>query len=77
MKTLKITEFKATCIRVLKTVAETGEAVVVTLRGKPLARVEPVVEPGRGRVLGGLQGLMEIRGDIVTSDFPDDWEAGR
>ncbi|HAK93814.1 MAG TPA: type II toxin-antitoxin system prevent-host-death family antitoxin [Planctomycetes bacterium] len=78
MKTLKISEFKASCIRVLKTVARTAEPVLVTRRGKPLARVLPVREERpRARVLGGLKGAIEIRGDIIGSDFEDDWEGGR
>ena len=76
MKTVKISEFKATCIGVLKGVAETGEPVLVTLRGKPLAKVEPVQNPEGGRVLGGLRGHLEILGDIVQSDFESDWETG-
>jgi prevent-host-death family protein len=75
MKTIKISEFKAKCIRVLKTVARTREPVVVTLRGKPVARVEPIEVQQGARVLGGLQGSVEILGDIVQSDFADDWEA--
>ena len=74
MKTLKISDFKASCIRVLKTVAETREPVLITLRGKPLATVAPI-EDERGRVLGGLRGTMSIRGDIVDSDFAEDWES--
>lgn len=78
VKTLETSEFKATCIRVLETVARTAEPVVVTHRGKPIARVQPFrEEPARARVLGGLQGTIEIRGDIVHSDVDDDWEADR
>jgi prevent-host-death family protein len=78
MKTLKISEFKATCIRVLKTVARTAEPVVVTHRGKPIVRVQPFQEePPPARVLGGLKGSIEIRGDIVNSDWEDDWDGGR
>ena len=77
MKTLKISEFKAKCIGILKTVARTRESVLVTHRGKPLAVVEPVPEPQGGRVLGGLRGSIEIVGDIIHSDFDEDWADGR
>lgn len=73
MKTVKISEFKAKCIRILKTVARVRKPVIVTLRGVPIARVEPVDDPNRTRRLGALKGAMEIRGDIVRSDFADDW----
>jgi prevent-host-death family protein len=35
------TQFKARCLRLLDEVAETGETLVVTKRGRPVARVEP------------------------------------
>lgn len=36
------TQFKAHCLRLLDEVAETGEALVVTKHGRPVARVEPL-----------------------------------
>jgi prevent-host-death family protein len=35
------TQFKARCLRLLDEVAESGEALVVTKHGRPVARVEP------------------------------------
>ena len=76
MKTFKISEFKAKCIRILKTLARSGEPIVITHRGKPIARVEALVtEPGRP-ILGSLRGAMVIRGDILHSDIDDDFEGG-
>jgi prevent-host-death family protein len=34
-------QFKARCLRLLDEVAETGETLVVTKHGRPVARVEP------------------------------------
>lgn len=45
MRTIPAGRFKAQCLRLLDEVAETGEAIVVTKRGKPVARVEPVAAP--------------------------------
>jgi len=70
-----ISEFKAKCIQLIKSTAESGEDLVVTLRGKPLARVTGVAP--RNRVLGGQR---EAFGDdvsdsvLVHSDFGSDWE---
>jgi prevent-host-death family protein len=36
------TQFKARCLRLLDEVAETGETLVVTKHGRPVARVVPV-----------------------------------
>jgi prevent-host-death family protein len=40
-KEITATQFKARCLRLLDEVAESGEALVVTKRGRPVARVEP------------------------------------
>jgi prevent-host-death family protein len=45
MRTIPAGRFKAHCLRLLDEVAETGETIVVTKRGKPVARVEAVEEP--------------------------------
>jgi prevent-host-death family protein len=38
-------QFKARCLRLLDEVAETGETLVVTKHGKPVARVVPPLRP--------------------------------
>jgi prevent-host-death family protein len=73
VKTVLISEFKAKCIRLLKEVQKNGKPLVVTLRGKPIARVEPVVPPKRQVRLGALKGWMEIKGDIIHSDMEKDF----
>jgi prevent-host-death family protein len=73
MKTILVSEFKAKCIRLLKQVQKTKEPLVVTLRGKPLARVEPIVQPKKRVRLGALKGWMEIKGDIIHSTMEKDW----
>ena len=45
MRTIPAGRFKAQCLRLLDEVAETGETIVVTKRGKPVAKLEPVEEP--------------------------------
>lgn len=74
MRTIVISEFKAKCIAVLKEVERSGEPVVVTLRGRPMARVEPLSRVGHGKQLGSLKGTMRIRRDLVRADSSADWE---
>ena len=74
MKTMGISEFKAKCIEELKTVHATGDSLVVTLRKRPIATVDPYRETPRKRELGTLRGRMTIHGDIVDCDFADHWE---
>ncbi len=45
MRTIPAARFKAQCLKLLDDVAETGETIVVTKRGKPVARLEPIEEP--------------------------------
>ncbi|GIU94406.1 MAG: hypothetical protein KatS3mg012_0863 [Gaiellaceae bacterium] len=45
MRTIPAARFKAQCLRLLDEVAETGETIVVTKRGKPVARIEPAEKP--------------------------------
>ncbi|MBA3353018.1 MAG: type II toxin-antitoxin system Phd/YefM family antitoxin, partial [Blastocatellia bacterium] len=49
MKTVLISDFKAKCIAMLKQVQKSGEPLTVTLRGRPIARVEPVVQHKSGK----------------------------
>ncbi|MBI3783862.1 MAG: type II toxin-antitoxin system prevent-host-death family antitoxin [Deltaproteobacteria bacterium] len=74
MKTMLVSDFKAKCIGVLKEVERSGEPVVVTLRGRPMVRVERFAKEGRPKQLGVLKGSMRIRRDLVRSDSSADWE---
>ena len=74
MKTMLISDFKAHCTAEITEACRTGESIVVTRRGKPVAKVEPIIEKKPIRVLGAMQGSMKIHGNIVHSNFTDDWE---
>lgn len=73
VRTLKAGEFKAKCLTLMDEVERTGEAVVITKRGRPVAQLAPLSRRP-GRLFGALAGSFEIRGDIVA---PIDvaWEA--
>jgi prevent-host-death family protein len=45
MRTIPAARFKAQCLKLLDEVADTGETIVVTKRGKPVARLEPIEQP--------------------------------
>lgn len=64
-------EFKAKCLAVLDRVARTGEQVVVTKRGTPVARVVPIET-----VRLSLAGSVTTRGDIV-GPILDSWDLDR
>ena len=74
MKTLGISEFKTHCIRLLKDAKRSREPFIVTLRGEPLVRVEPIPGTADARRLGALRHLTVVHGDIVRTDFAEEWE---
>jgi len=41
LREISASQFKARCLRLLDEVAETGETLVITKHGRPVARVEP------------------------------------
>jgi len=45
MRSIPAARFKAQCLKLLDDVAETGETIVVTKRGKPVAKLQPIDEP--------------------------------
>jgi len=79
MQEMPISKFKATCLAVLERVRKTGEPIVVTRFGQPIARIEPPTsQPPKRIKLGGGVGTMRILGDIVgpIGDISD-WEAAQ
>jgi prevent-host-death family protein len=74
--TIGASDFKARCLRILEEVAERGETVIITKRGKPLAKVVPI-EPESRPLKGRWKGLARTKGDIVYFDTSEDWEALR
>ena len=44
MRTMAAGEFKAKCLAVMDEVQATGQPVLITKRGKPVARLTPAVE---------------------------------
>lgn len=65
-------EFKAKCLKLLDDVALTGQALTITKRGRPVARLVPM--PGLQPLFGAMKGTVLSQQDIVA---PLDlaWEA--
>jgi prevent-host-death family protein len=79
METIPVSQFKARCLAILAKVQKTGQPILVTRFGEPIAEVIPPPSSARrGRWLGSLEGSVQIVGDIVSpSTREDDWEALR
>jgi len=75
MRTISVSEFKQTCLRLLEEVHQTGQPIRVTKRGVPIAEVVPASASAREPWRGCLQGTVEFSGDVVApASEPGEWE---
>jgi prevent-host-death family protein len=68
-RTIGAGEFKAKCLALLDEVAE-GEEIIVTKRGKPVARVTPIGD----KQWEGLAGTLTYQADDIVSPIEGLWE---
>lgn len=71
MKAIAAGKFKNICLKTLDEVAATKTPIVITKRGRPVARLIPYVEPRRKRGLAGSV-LKEVGDPFSTGDR---WDA--
>ncbi|MDQ5857421.1 MAG: type II toxin-antitoxin system Phd/YefM family antitoxin [Acidobacteriota bacterium] len=77
MRTIPAARFKARCLKIMDEVKAGREPVLITKKGKPVARLLPAEEPA-GDVFGCLAGELEIAGDIVAPLVPSSsWKGSR
>ncbi len=73
VRTIKASEFKARCLKLMDEVADNGAEIVITKNGRPVSRLIPYRK--KPDTLFGIdRGKLEIHGDL---DEPLDvaWEA--
>lgn len=68
------TELKAKCLTLLDEVDGSGDTVVVTKRGRPVAVLQPVKKRPWKSPKGAWTGKIEIVGDIVNLNSSHLWE---
>jgi prevent-host-death family protein len=66
MKSVAISEFKSHCLSLLEDVARTGEPLLVTKRGRPLARITPSGNIAIARPQDTLRGSVSYEGDLLA-----------
>lgn len=67
--------FKAECLKLMDEVARTGQPVVITKHGKPVAQLTPVPADARS-LFGYMKNTLKITGDIVAATR-EAWSAVR
>lgn len=74
-RTVTATEFKARCLALIDEIGESGETIVVTRRGRPVAQLAPPQRKPWKNPAGSWAGKIEIVGDIVNYDTSHLWNA--
>jgi len=75
MKTMAAGAFKVHCLKVMDEVQSKRQAVLITKRGKPVAKLVPV-EKEKDDIFAFMKGkgTVEIKGDIVSPILtPEEW----
>jgi antitoxin (DNA-binding transcriptional repressor) of toxin-antitoxin stability system len=73
MKTIAAGKFKAVCLQTLDDVALHRTSIVITKRGRPVAKLVPITTTTRARSLVGS--IVADTGDPFTTG--ETWDAGR
>jgi prevent-host-death family protein len=68
-RTVAISELKAHCLRLVDEVARRRSVLVVTKRGKPIARVVPLDDAPD-------DALTRLRGTVIGGDRVEDFDTG-
>jgi prevent-host-death family protein len=72
-KTIPAGTFKARCLAIMDEVQAKRQAVVITKRGKPVAKLVPV-EQEKDDIFGFLKGKVKVIGDVVSPALtPEEW----
>jgi prevent-host-death family protein len=75
MRKMAAGKFKVHCLAVMDEVHSKREAVLITKRGKPVAKLVPADKDGeKDDIFGFMAGKIKIVGDVVAPAFsPEDW----
>ena len=70
-RTIKASEFRAKCLKLMNEVAESGEEIIITKYGQPVSRLLPYREKTR-LAFGRNRDNIRIHGDILEP-MPAEW----
>ena len=72
-RTIKASEFKAKCLKLMDEVAESGEEIIITKNGRPVSRLTPYRHKPKAP-FGRYRDKILILGDIIEP-IDVEWEA--
>ena len=64
MRRISASKFKEQCLSLLDDLG--AEGIVITKRGKPVAKVVPI-ESGCAALIGSMEGKLKIRGNLLST----------
>jgi prevent-host-death family protein len=69
-------DFRSNCFKILDQVKQTHKEVIITKRGKPIAKLVHIAKPKeKDPLLGSMEGLVETIGDLTEPVIDSDaWE---
>lgn len=75
MRTIPAGQFKARCLRLMDEVRSTREPILITKKGRPVAKLVPA-ESQPEDIFGCLKDEIKIVGDIESPIVPwEEWDA--
>jgi prevent-host-death family protein len=64
-KMVNASEFKAKCLKILDRLGPEG--MVVTKRGRPVARILPVTAASNAEMIGSMKGKILVKGNVFST----------
>ena len=76
MKTMAISQFKTHALKIIDQIAHDHEPMIITKRGKPVARILPYEDREQVAEHGQLSDTLLFEEDIITPLGEEMWEVG-
>ncbi len=73
LRTMKASEFKAKCLKLMDEVAEGGTEIIITKNGRPVSRLTPY-RPTPQTPFGRDRDILQIHGDVMEP-IDVEWDA--
>jgi prevent-host-death family protein len=78
MRTIAAGKFKANCLAIMDEVQKKRETVLITKRGKPVAKLIPAKSDAKDDFFDSWKDKLKITGDIISPAFDlEEWEMER
>lgn len=71
-------QFRANCFKLIDQIQQTKNEIIITKRGKPMAKLVPIAHKEKDPLIGILKGFGHTVGDLTEPvRNPEDWEVNQ